>query len=166
MSGAHDARIRMLLEILDACYDRRGWHGTTLRGALRGMTPAAALWRPGTGRHNSWELALHTAYWKYRVRRRLLGDPSLRFERPGANWPRLPRQADAGAWRRDLALLDLEHRRLKAAVEALSPTLLGRRRPATRWTLAEEIHGVAAHDAYHTGQIQFLKRLRDAGRRP
>jgi len=156
----------MLLDILDACYARRGWHGTTLKGALRGMTPAAALWRPEPGRHNNWELALHTAYWKYRVRRRLLGDSSLQFERPGANWPRLPRQPDASAWRRDLALLDLEHRRLKAAVESLSPALLGRRRPGARWTPAEEIHGVAAHDAYHTGQIQLLKRLHEAGSPP
>jgi hypothetical protein len=27
------------------------------------------------------------------------------------------------------------------------------------WTYAEEVHGVAAHDLYHTGQIQLIKRL-------
>ena len=27
------------------------------------------------------------------------------------------------------------------------------------WTYAEEIHGIAAHDLYHTGQIQLIKRL-------
>jgi hypothetical protein len=31
------------------------------------------------------------------------------------------------------------------------------------WTYAEEIHGVAAHDLYHTGQIQLIKRLMPAG---
>jgi len=28
-----------------------------------------------------------------------------------------------------------------------------------RWTFGELILGIAAHDAYHTGQIQLLKRL-------
>ncbi len=28
-----------------------------------------------------------------------------------------------------------------------------------RWTFGEMVLGIAAHDAYHTGQIQLLKRL-------
>ena len=30
-----DAVIELLLEILDQAFDRKGWHGTTLRGSLR-----------------------------------------------------------------------------------------------------------------------------------
>ncbi|MGH7646115.1 MAG: DinB family protein, partial [Gemmatimonadales bacterium] len=63
--------IRLLLEVLDQAFDRRAWHGTALWGAIRGLTPAQALWRPRPGRHNNWEVVLHTAYWKYIVRRRL-----------------------------------------------------------------------------------------------
>jgi hypothetical protein len=159
MRSAVDPRLRLLLDILDACYVRRGWHGTTLKGALRGVSPAEALWRPKPGRHNIWELALHMAYWKYCVRRRLLGDRAQSFGRPGSNWPRLPNRRDARTWKADLALLELEHQRLKAAVASFPVHALGRRRRGARWTAAEEIHGVAAHDAYHTGQIQLLKRL-------
>jgi hypothetical protein len=32
--------------------------------------------------------------------------------------------------------------------------------PKSPWTYAELIHGAAAHDVYHAGQIQLLKRLR------
>ena len=42
-----DPRIGLLLEMLGQAFDQRGWHGTTLRGALRGVTPSMALWRPG-----------------------------------------------------------------------------------------------------------------------
>src|SRR4029450_4764126 len=87
---AADARIELLLEILDQAYDQRGWHGTTLRGALRGVTPTQALWRPGTERHNIWELAIHAAYWKYAVRRRLAGDSAGSFGRKPSNWPGIP----------------------------------------------------------------------------
>ena len=47
-----DPAVAMLLALVDEGFDRRSWHGTNLRGALRGVTPAQALWRPGRERHN------------------------------------------------------------------------------------------------------------------
>ena len=61
----------LLLRILDDAYERKAWHGTNLRGSLRGVTADEARWRPAPGRHNIWELAVHCAYWKYTVRRKL-----------------------------------------------------------------------------------------------
>jgi len=159
MAPAPDRRIALLLEILDQAFARRGWHGTTLRGALRGVTPEMALWRPGAKRHNIWELAIHAAYWKYAVRRRLAGASTGSFERKPSNWPAIPQPADVVAWRRDIRLLEEEHQQLREVVARLSPADLDRRSPKGVWTNAEEIHGVAAHDLYHTGQIQLLKRL-------
>jgi hypothetical protein len=154
-----DSRIALLLEVLDQAFDQRSWHGTTLRGSLRGVTPRMALWRPRPRRHNIWELAIHAAYWKYAVRRRLAGDAVGAFGRKPSNWPAVPRPADLPAWKRDIALLETEHRRLREVVSGLSPAVLDRRSSKGVWTNAEEIHGVAAHDLYHTGQIQLIKRL-------
>jgi uncharacterized damage-inducible protein DinB len=159
MSPTADPRIALLLEILDQAFRQRGWHGTTLRGALRGVTPEMALWRPGPERHNIWELAIHAAYWKYAVRRRLAGASIGSFERKPSNWPAIPRPADLAAWRRDVRLLEEEHRQLCSVVAQLSAADLDRRSPKGVWTNGEEIHGVAAHDLYHTGQIQLIKRL-------
>jgi hypothetical protein len=154
-----DPRIGLLLEMLDQAFNQRGWHGATLRGALRGVTPAMALWRPAPERHNIWELTIHAAYWKYAVRRRLGGDAAGSFERKPSNWPEIPVPADSRAWKRDLALLEAEHRKLREVIRDLPPAALDRRSPKGVWTNAEEIHGVAAHDLYHTGQIQLIKRL-------
>ena len=159
---AVDPRIELLLEILDQAFDRKGWHGTTLRGALRGVTPAQALWRPGPDRHNVWELTIHAAYWKYAVRR-LAGEAAGSFERKPSNWPDIPDPPDLKAWRKDIALLETEHGKLRQVVSGLSAADLERRSPKGVWTYAEEIHGVAAHDLYHTGQIQLIKRLMPAG---
>ena len=156
---AVDPRIELLLEIMDQAFDRRGWHGTTLRGALRGVTPAVALWRPGPDRHNIWELTIHAAYWKYAVRRRLAGEAAGSFERQPSNWPDIPDPADLKAWKRDIALLEAEHRTLREVISGLSAADLERRSPKGVWSYAEEIHGVAAHDLYHTGQIQLIKKL-------
>ena len=151
--------IDLLLEVLDQAFDRKSWHGTTLKGALRGVTPEEALWRPAPGRHNVWELTLHAAYWKYAVRRRLAGAAIGSFDRKPSNWPAIPNPADLRAWKRDVAFLDAEHRKLREVVSGLTVATLKRRSPRGVWTYAEEIHGVAAHDLYHTGQIQLIKRL-------
>ena len=62
----------MLLLMLDQAFDRKSWHGTNLRGAIRGLSASDAAWRPTKNRHNSWEIAVHAACWKYTVHRRLL----------------------------------------------------------------------------------------------
>lgn len=154
-----DPRIGLLVQMLDQAFDRKGWHGTTLRGAVRGVEPDQALWRPRADRHNIWELVLHTAYWKYTVRRRLLGEARGSFPRAPSNWPSVPEAPDEDRWAADLALLDAEHARLRELVLGLSPAVLDARSPRGTWTNAEQIHGIAAHDLYHTGQIQLLKRL-------
>ncbi|MGH7507783.1 MAG: DinB family protein, partial [Longimicrobiales bacterium] len=106
----------LLIRILDEAFDRAGWHGPTLLNALRGVSAADAVWRPAPERHSIWELALHTAYWKYVVRRRLIGAPRGSFPRKPSNFPALPESPDDAAWAADVALLREEHQRLREAV--------------------------------------------------
>lgn len=153
------SEVRLLLDALDEAFDRRSWHGTNLRGSLRGVTASQAAWRPAPGRHNIEEIAVHAAYWKYVVRRVITGGKRGSFPLRGSNW--FAREGeDAIVWRRDLQLLADQHRKLREAVAALPAIrlhLLSRKRG---FTYAGLIRGVAAHDLYHAGQIQLLKRLR------
>jgi hypothetical protein len=157
--GKRGAMIRLLLEVYDQAFSGRSWHGTNLWGSIRGLTPREALWRPGRGRHNIWELVLHTAYWKHIVRRRLLADPTLEFPRPGANFPHLPDRPDARAWRRDTALLKEQHRLLRDAIRRFPSSRLRRKGWRSNWTNVQHIYGIASHDLYHTGQIQLIKAM-------
>lgn len=158
------SELRLLLRLLDQGFDHAAWHGPTLGGAIRGVSARQAAWRPGKGRHNVWEIVLHTAYWKHAVWRRITGGELGTFPRPGSNWPALPSRLDERAWRADLRLLKEAHLRLRRAVAALPPNRLGRRVGKKRWTHSETIHGIAMHDLYHAGQIQLLKRLRHSAR--
>ena len=160
-----DPRITRLLETMDASFDRRGWQGTTLRGALRGMTPAEALRRPGPGRHCAWDYVLHCAYWKYAVRRRFLGEAIGSFPRSPANWPDVPARADARRWKDDVKLLVEQHRLLRRMVERLAPAQLEGRSAKKAWRNIEQLYGVVAHDLYHTGQIQLTRRLTTRSKR-
>ena len=153
--------MELLLWNLQPAPGRRNWHGgPSPVGALRGVTAAQAAWRPTPQRKSIWELALHIAYWKYTVRRHLEQGPQPRFARSPANFPRQPEPADEAAWAADVALLRSEHLRLAEAVRGVSESSLDQIPPAgRRWTYGELVLGIAAHDAYHTGQIQLLKRL-------
>ena len=150
----------LLLASLDEAFHKKSWHGPNLRGAIRGVTAEQAAWRPAGDRHNIWELALHAAYWKYVVRRKILREKrgsfvlagSNFFERPGRGSAAAESAASEAAWKRDIAILEAEHRKLREAVAKL---------PARAFTPAtcHLIRGAAAHDLYHAGQIRLLRRL-------
>jgi hypothetical protein len=153
-----DPRIDLLLRQLRQAFDERAWHGTNLLGSLRGLPPEVVAWRPQPGRHTIAELAVHAAYWKYRVHRKLSDAPPRAFDLPGSNF--FPREGvpTADEWAADLALLKRWHERLLASVAELDPDRLDS--PAgNRFTYADLAGGAAAHDLYHAGQIQLIKRL-------
>ncbi len=113
---ATNPQIQLLLRELDQAYDKKAWHGTTLRGSLRGLTVKEARWRPARGQHNIWELVLHAAYWKYIVRRRLSGRVKFSFPCAGSNWPRLPARPEQQECKKDVRLLQKQHYLLRITV--------------------------------------------------
>jgi len=156
-----DASLRLLLDLVDEGFDRKSWHGTTLFGSVRGMTAARAAKRPGGNRHNIWELVVHAAYWKYAVRRRLTGEKRGSFAYEGSNWFERPLPAGERerAFAADVRLLVDEHRKLREAIANFPARQLSKRISGKPYSAAWLIRGIAAHDLYHAGQIQLLKKL-------
>jgi len=159
---AASADLDRLLALLHEAFEGPAWHGPSLRASLRGLEVRQAAWRPAPGRHNIWEIVVHAAYWKYGVRRRLTGARGRGFPFQGRNWfvrPDGPVSGRNTSWRRDVALLVAEHRRLVETVGALRASALTRPSRGSRQTPLLMIRGIAAHDLYHAGQIQLLKAL-------
>jgi hypothetical protein len=151
--------IKILLRLIDQAYDRKSWHGPNLRGSIRRLEPTVAAWRPAKGRRCIWEIVVHAAYWKYAVRRRLLGEKRGSFPLKGSNWFARPITLTASAWTQDVALLDQTHHAMRAAIAGLSAADLDRVPAGSKVSNLDMIAGVAAHDVYHAGQIQLLKKL-------
>lgn len=155
--------VALLVENLERAFHRPSWHGPNLRASLRGLTAAQAAWRPAPGRHSIAEQVLHAAYWKYVVRRRLLGEKRGSFPVKGSNWFPLPDRLLEADWQDAIRLLESQHAALRQAVESIADEQLYR--PAGgrgKVTYLMLIAGVAAHDLYHAGQINLLKRLQRA----
>lgn len=146
----------IILALLEEGYKKKTWHGPNLCQSLKGVSAKQAAWRPGSGRHNIWELTLHAAYWKYAVRRRIDGGKRGSFVLQGSNFFPRPEKGKAteAAWRADQAILENEHR---AMVESIRKFL---KSPGAKKRLPM-LYGVALHDVYHAGQIRLLRRLQE-----
>jgi uncharacterized damage-inducible protein DinB len=154
-----DPVLATLLRQLDLAFDHTSWHGPNLRGGLRSVSAEIAAWRPAPDRHSIAEQVMHAAYWKYSIRRRLRMEKRGSFPHKGSNWFPQPQPFAENDWQQCLELLVSEHRHLRQAVEGFDPSRLTARAGGGRFTLADLIHGAAAHDLYHAGQIQLLRRL-------
>ncbi len=151
--------VSSLVQQLEEAYHKQAWHGTNLRGSLRGLTLEQLCWRPTPKRHNIWEIAIHCAYWKYAVKRRITNEQRGAFLLKGSNWFTRPTEKTLAAWKKDLQLLEETHENLIEVACKLSDKELSHRVATKKFTHLQTIQGIALHDIYHAGQIQLLKRL-------
>lgn len=155
-----DKRIESVLELIDPPKGFRPWHGgPTLMGCLRGIDAKEAAWKPAPDRHSIWELVLHIAYWKYRVKVRLNPEMEKGFPRTPADWPVVDDPTEK-QWKEDKAFIKKEHEQLIKELNAFPIDRLDEQLSSDKdWTYRQLIEGIAAHDTYHIGQIQLMKRL-------
>ena len=152
------SQIEFALQAIDEGFNRVAWHGTNLRGSVRRVKAVQAAWRSSPGRHNIWEIVVHAAYWKYAVRRRILAEKRGSFALAGSNWFERPEVLTEDAWKADIRFLEDEHRKMREAVASLGDDVLESVAGKGKTTIGALVRGIAAHDVYHAGQIQLLKR--------
>ena len=149
-------RVEDVLAALRGAFEKNGWHGPTVMGSVRGVSPREAARKPPRAHHSIHELVDHIAYWEAVVLRRYLGPPKT--ERRGRGDWRPP----AVSFAESLQRMAEGHRALVKAVSALRDEDLERTVPTAsskHRRLVEVLHGLAAHDAYHAGQIRLTRKL-------
>ena len=153
------SEMQLLLQAINEGYSKKAWHGPNLRGSIRGLSSKEAARRPGNNRHNIWEIVVHCAYWKYIVRRRITGEKRGSFPLEGSNWFERPDEMTEAAWKQDVRLLDDMHRLLIEAIADLKPSDLKKFPKGSKFDNRSTVFGIAAHDVYHAGQVQLIKRM-------
>jgi len=140
--------------LVDEGYGPGAWHGPNLKAALTDIAPRAAFWRPGPGRHNVAEIALHHAWCVRSVIGRLTGDPPEPFVLEGEDW------FDVGGrlgWPEVAALVDEQQRRLAAVITDIGAGRI--QSPLSERERFDLVLGITCHAVYHAGQVQLLKVL-------
>ena len=140
--------------ILNEGYGTGAWHGADLKAALAGLSGDDAFRRPGAGRHNIAEIAVHHAYCVHNVRAKLAGEAIEPFAVDGDDWF----EVSDLSWPAILDLVEREQQQLAAAVALLDEG--STRSPLSDAERLEVVLGITCHAVYHAGQIQLIKVLR------
>lgn len=151
------ARTDIESRILQEGHGPGAWHGPDLKAALADVTPPLAFWRPGDGRHNIAEIAVHHAYYINSVRGRLSSHAPEPFVLPGDDWFDLDDETRL-SWPAVLATVETEQRLLVELVAAIVAG--GAVSPKSDAERLDLVLGITCHAVYHAGQIQLIKRLR------
>lgn len=142
--------------LLEESYGPGAWHGPDLKAALADVSARAAFWRPGPGRHNIAEIALHHAWCVRSVAKQLSGVERGPFVLEGEDWFEVSGNKDI-AWPDIVATLEDQQQTLAGIVADIGA---GRARsPLSDAEQFDLVLGVACHAVYHAGQIQLIKVL-------
>ena len=142
--------------ILEEGYGPGAWHGADMRAALADVSAQAAFWRPGAGRHNIAEIALHHAWCVRSVTGQLTGSSAEPFPLVGTDWFDASDESSM-RWSDISALVEAEHGRLATAVADIAG---GRcQSPVAEPDRFDLVLGLTCHAIYHAGQIQLIKVL-------
>jgi hypothetical protein len=145
----------LLARVAHEGYGPGAWHGNDMKAALDDVTPTLAFWRPGAGRHNIAEIAVHHAFTVRAVREKLTGAPVEAFALTGEDWFGLDDES-ALSWKKILDLVATQQKKLESAIADLGA---GRARPAADVKPFDLVLGITCHAIYHAGQVQLIKKL-------
>lgn len=156
MRTDHPSKETILAE-LDEIYRGPAWHGPAVLEALHDVSAGLAAKKIAAHRNSIWELVQHLTHGRHLLIERL---EQRQFDFPREIrepwWPAAVVETGESEWRSDLRLLDDYHTKLVDAVRRASDAQLARVPSPGDQTLAQQLLGMAIHDAYHAGQIRLL----------
>jgi len=147
--GAKDLR-GILVEMLKTTHDQKDWFvpGNT---AMEGLTAEQAKWSDGKGNHSVGQLTYHLVFWNSEQLAKFKGEKPPKFD---GNNEETFNDFDAKKWADTVKQYDQVMTEWEKAVVAADDKKLA------EW--ASSIQHVAEHNAYHIGQIIFVRKQQGA----
>ena len=153
-----DLLSRALIAHLDSVFGGPNGDYAAVLEAVEGVSVTQALWKPSATQNSIWQIVEHliaSKEWQIEMLERGQAASPVWVEPYG----------DEAAWQATLARLEEAHQRLKLALaRVVEADLLKVPVPEEGRTLLELILSSGpAHEAHHSGQIDYLKGLLQAG---
>jgi phage-related protein len=137
----------VLLEQLRTTHNEKDWF-VPINTALEGVTAEQAKWHDQSGNHSVGQLAYHLLFWNGRELEKFKGEKSKKFS--GDNEETF-NDFDPKIWADTMHKLDAVMTEWEKAVEAADDKKLAE--------FASEIAHIGTHNAYHVGQIIYVRKL-------
>ena len=136
----------VLLSELRSTHTNAEWF-VPLNTAVKGLTAEQANWTDGKGNHSVGQLAYHLVFWNRRNLAKLKGESLEKFS--GNNDETFAR-FDSKTWSETVKQLDDVMKELEEWVESADEANLKES--------AQVITHISTHNAYHVGQIIYVRR--------
>jgi hypothetical protein len=137
----------ILLEQLRTTHDQKDWF-VPIDVAVEGLTAEQATWKDTSGNHSVGQLTNHLLFWNARELAKFKGEAEKKFS---GNNDETFNDFDTKKWNDTVKQLDQVMTELEKLVENVDEQKL------QAW--APEIARIGTHNAYHVGQIVFVRRL-------
>jgi uncharacterized damage-inducible protein DinB len=137
----------VLLEQLRSTHNKAEWF-VPANTAVAGLTPAQASWTDKSGNHSVGQLANHLVFWDRESLAKFKGEKPPAFD---GNNDETFNNFDAKTWDQTVKELDQVMTEWEQAVEAADDTKVA--------VWASTIAHVGAHNAYHIGQMVYVRKL-------
>ena len=136
----------ILLEQLRYTHNKAEWF-VPANTAVEGLTAEQASWTDGKGNHSVGQLVYHIVYWDRRSLQKFKGEPQGKFD---GNNDETFNNFDAKKWDSMVKQLDEVMTDWEKAVEVADDAKLK--------DSYSEIAHIGAHNAYHIGQIVYVRK--------
>ena len=136
-----------LLQQLKSTHNKEEWF-VPANIAVDGVTAEQASWKDGSGNHSIGQLTHHLVFWNERTLKNLKGEKQEKFE---GNNDETFDSFDLKTWN-DLV------KRLDAVMIGIEK-IVSDAPEAKLKEIAPTIANISTHNAYHTGQIIFVRKL-------
>jgi uncharacterized damage-inducible protein DinB len=137
----------VLLAQLRSTHNKAEWF-VPANTAVAGLTPVQASWTDKSGNHSVGQLANHLVFWDRNALMQFKGEKPPKFS---GNNDETFNDFDAKSWAKTVSDLDAVMTEWETAVEAADDAKVA------LW--ASMIAHVGAHNAYHIGQIIYVRKL-------
>ncbi len=136
----------ILIDLLKNSHSEQHWF-VPMKTAIEGLTAEQSNWRDGTENHSIGELVSHLVFWNEINLRALKGEDMTDFEVDNETTFKMYTENE---WQ------SLVHK-LDSVQTAWEPIILNATdEQVTQWS--QEIANIQAHNAYHTGQIIYIRK--------
>jgi len=137
----------VLLSQLKSTHSSKEWF-VPANDAVAGLTPEQAAWTDGSGNHSVGQLANHLIFWNGEQLAKMTGKPVPKFN---GNNDETFNAFNAANWAQTQKDLDKVLTDLEAYVASCSEADLQKH--------ATDIAHISTHNAYHVGQMLFVRKL-------
>jgi hypothetical protein len=149
---------KLLREHLANVLSGRGAH-LDWKDAFAGIPPKLRGVRPRGMPHSLWELLEHMRIAQWDILEFSRDAKHVSPDWPAGYWPEAPETPSAKAWEKSLKLFARDLALMKKLVANPKTDLFARIPHGTGQTILREALLVADHNAYHLGQVVFVRRL-------